>query len=393
MTVRTVSRERESAPLLVETANQLHALLGDLARAGRVAVDIESNGMFAYRGRVCTMQIAWIDEPGTTRVAIVDTLAVGVKPLGPLLESPFVVKVIHDLAFDARVLHFEGVDLRAVRDTSVAASYLGKPATGLASLLLSELGVVVDKEMQNSDWARRPLSNESVAYLAGDVRSLLSLDTRLAGQVREADIEDEVATETAYRLIDALETATEVRPPHLRIRGHDRLDGMARRILEAIAVVREQAAEQRDLPPQRIIADKLLLAVASARPTNEHELSQFRSLKRLPDGMRDQLLDAIRDAVKLGPARKLEVSGVPSHQEVAMRRAIEKRLQTWRRSEAERRGITEQVVLPSHCIRYLASGLMVDPDAIAAMPGLGPARANRYASSLALMIRDLTEHA
>ncbi len=199
----------------------------------RIAVDVESNGMFAYQPDVCTIQFAWELPDGSTRAAIVDTLAIPLPALSSLLGDPFRLKVIHDLAFDARILNTRGIVLRSVRDTSVAATYLRKPGSGLASLLAAEFGIQVSKEKQNSDWSQRPLSTESLAYLADDVYHLLRLDTRLDQQVQQAGIADEVATETAYRLMNALEESAPPSAPHLRIRGAERLGGVQTRILKS----------------------------------------------------------------------------------------------------------------------------------------------------------------
>ncbi len=377
------------APLFIDTSAALKDLLQQLIGVNRVALDIESNGMFAYHPCVCTVQLSWLEANEQTHVAIVDTLAIPVGELADLLRRPTVIKVIHDLAFDARILHLEHIDLRAVRDTSVAAAYLGKPGTGLATLLKNELNVHVEKKLQNSDWARRPLSQESLYYLAGDVQDLLALDTLLANEVEEMGISNEVATETAYRLIDALETQVEVRPPHQRIRGHERLNPLSQRVLEAIAATRESIAKEKNLPPQRIVGDKLMLVIADRKPQRLQDIQRFRALKRLNNAQQNTMVQAIVQAVKKGPASTPPPA--PPHpltrREILARKGLEKRLQEWRKHEAKRRKVNEQVVLPTHCIRRLVGGAFATPETIAAMPGFGRARTELYANVLADVIQ------
>jgi ribonuclease D len=377
----------------VDTPERMVRLLQEMNEAGRVAVDIESNGMFAYHPQVCTVQLAWETKEGSTRVAVVDTLTVPLVSLSELLGNPRVLKVIHDLAFDARMLRAEGVPLRSVRDTSVAATYLAKPGTGLASLLAAELDVHVSKEMQNSDWARRPLSEESLGYLAGDVSHLLQLDALLARQVREAGIADEVATETAYRLVDALEAPPEPEAPHVRIRGVEKLSEVGWRVIEAIARTREDLARDKNLPPQRVLGDRLLLAMAERPPQSERELLRIGLVKRLKDDERVALLASITTAIAETRARPgstprpARPAPMPAGL-LAMRKSVEKRLQTWRRAEAERRRVHEQVVLPTHCIRWIVSQSPTTEERIASLPGLGPARAERYAKRLAELVAE-----
>ena len=133
----------------------LAAIVARASASARVAVDVESNGLHAYRPSLCTAQLAW-GTGAATEIAIVDTLATPATPLAPLFTGG-VIAVLHDLTFDVRLLREHGVALGAVRDTSVAARLLGKPAQGLASLLAGELGITVDKALQHHDWAARPL--------------------------------------------------------------------------------------------------------------------------------------------------------------------------------------------------------------------------------------------
>ncbi|HQB45941.1 MAG TPA: HRDC domain-containing protein [Polyangiaceae bacterium] len=375
----------------IDTADHLGAWLRQVHDVNRIAVDVESNGMFAYQPDVCTIQFAWELPDGSTRAAIVDTLAIPLPALSSLLGDPFRLKVIHDLAFDARILNTRGIVLRSVRDTSVAATYLRKPGSGLASLLAAEFGIQVSKEKQNSDWSQRPLSTESLAYLADDVYHLLRLDTRLDQQVQQAGIADEVATETAYRLMNALEESAPPSAPHLRIRGAERLGGVQTRILEAIAAAWETWAMEKNLPPQRLLADKLLLSMAQHPPRSMANLMRVGLVRKLTEKQRTELLQAIlfaeQDAKDHPEQFRKPVAPpmLPVAQRIANKN-LEKRLQTWRSAEAERRDVHEQVVLPTHCIRWLLSRKPTTEEQIASMPGLGKARAQRYAGRLLSLV-------
>jgi ribonuclease D len=375
---------------LVDDAEALQPLVTGMLAAGRVAVDIESNGMFAYCPRVCTVQLAWRDANGA-HIAVVDTLAAPVQALAPMLESTEVSKLIHDLAFDARVLHQEGVSLANVRDTSVVATYLRKPATGLASLLDAELGISLPKDMQNSDWARRPLDEASIAYLANDVRYLSELEERLTAELGVKDLEDEVATETAYRLAAALQTQVDRRPAHLRIRGYDKLDDVGRSVLVSLCEARERIAEELNLPPQRIVNDRLIWAIAQQRPVTVRALRLIGGATRRLD---ERVRAAMVEAVRKGRVSELKLDDEPAAEEqldrdeVKRRRDLEKRLHTWRRGEAERREIHEQAVIATHTIKRLVRGDAASEEEIASLVGLGRSRAQRYAASLARMVAD-----
>src|SRR5579859_912294 len=187
---------------VVRAESDLRALVREAAGAPRVAVDLEASGMFAYRAAVCTVQLAWGE--GEAR-AVVDAMATPIAPLAGLLGEDGPVKIVHDVAFDARMLAEAGVPLGNVHDTSLAARMLGRAATGLASLLESELGVRIGKAMQHHDWRIRPLDDAMLAYLAADVAHLAALEGALWREVEARGIEDAVLEETRYRLASALD--------------------------------------------------------------------------------------------------------------------------------------------------------------------------------------------
>src|SRR5262245_2120617 len=128
MTVEGETPVSESATV-VTTLADLARVVSAARAAPLVAVDAEGNGLFAYRARLCTVQLAW-QEGDDTRIAVVDTLAVGPAPLGELFALSGPTKVLHDFTFDVKLLSEAGVALDNVRDTSVLARMLGRKATG-----------------------------------------------------------------------------------------------------------------------------------------------------------------------------------------------------------------------------------------------------------------------
>src|SRR6185295_12974767 len=130
------------------------------------------------KARLCVVQLA-----ARRSVVIIDALVTPLAPLAALLSSETTVKVLHDVSFDARLLAENDLTLRNVIDTSVAARMLGRTATGLGSLLASELGIDLDKRMQHHDWAARPLDRKALAYLGGDVIHLGALADKLFSEV------------------------------------------------------------------------------------------------------------------------------------------------------------------------------------------------------------------
>ena len=207
-----------------------------------------------YRARLCTIQLAWTVE-GVEQVVVVDTLAVHPGPLAGLLGPKGPPKVLHDFTFDAKLLAECGVELGNLRDTSVLAKMLGRKATGLASLLASELGIVVSKELQQHDWTKRPLGARELEYLAADVRHLAPLYEKLTSEVRALDIEDEVLVESAFKLESAFAAPRERGPAYLRVKGTEGLDCLGFAVLDRLLEERERMAASWDVPPFKVVGN------------------------------------------------------------------------------------------------------------------------------------------
>jgi ribonuclease D len=377
---------------VVTTRADLARVVTAARHAPLVAVDAEGNGLFAYRAQLCTVQLAWQDGEGTS-IAVVDTLAVDPAPLGELLDRSGPRKVLHDFTFDVKLLAEAGVELDNLHDTSVLARMLGRKATGLASLLSSELGLVVPKDLQQHDWSRRPLRPAELAYLATDVRHLAALYDKLSAEARAVDIEEEVLVETAFKRESALAPPREKGPSYLRVKGAEALDPAGLAVLRRLVAEREIIAESWDVPPFKAVGNETLLLLAEKKPVT---LDDLRRIKRgvSPRLMQssDRLLGAIQAGLADGevPASDRAVPARLDRAIVAARRAREKRLSGWRRREAVARNVDEQVILPGHCLADLVSIESDDLEAIARVRGLGAKRYARYGATLQVLLdRDL----
>jgi ribonuclease D len=376
------------APAVITHQADLPRVVRAAMSAPLIALDVEGNGLFAYRSRLCMAQLAW-DDGGATEVAIIDTLALDPTPLRELLGRGGPAKVLHDFTFDLKLLADAGIALDNLRDTSVLARMLGRKATGLASLLSSELGIVVAKDLQQHDWSRRPLEPLHIDYLASDVQHLAPLYEKLAAEARALDIEEEVEVECAFKYDAALAPPREKRPSYLRIKGADALDPPSLAVLRRLVLEREQIAELWDEPPFKVAGNELLLALARSKPAS---LADFSRARR---GVSSRLLEVAPrfiSAVLAGltdgsvPGADLERAPRFDREVMAARRTREKRLSAWRRTEAKARGVDEQVVLPGHCLSDLVSLETTDVDAVARVQGLGQKRIARYAVALAAML-------
>ena len=312
------------------------------------------------------------------------------EPLAALLGDAGPTKIVHDVAFDARLLAESGVALGNVHDTAIAARMLGRAATGLASLASSELGIALDKSLQHHDWRERPLGEAQLAYLAADVLHLAALEAKLWTEVRARGIEDEVLEETRYRVARAIEAARQDTDAaraiaYAGMKGFGELGAVERAVLRR----RVARARGRGAAPRRAAGeDRRERSPRRDRPKKPRaprELAAMR-LSRRGEEMGRAILDAIARGIEDGAIPDDERARVehprPPREVVARSRAREKALTAWRKETAKAREVDEQVVLPGHCLKELAESDASDAESVARVPGFGACRLP-YAEAIA----------
>ncbi len=235
-----------------------------------VAVDTESNSFHVYKERICLLQLS-------TRGGdfIVDPFAVDVAPLGAVLCDGRET-VFHGADYDVRCMKREyGWALPRLFDTMAAARRLGRAGLGLSALVESHFGVRLSKANQRSDWGRRPLSREQIAYAALDTHFLLPLRDLLAGELEAKGALDEARRE--FDRIAAAEPREKVFDADgwRRLKGARELDPAGRKVLAALWVAREEAARASDRPPFKVLAEPTMVDIARRRPHGAEELARL----------------------------------------------------------------------------------------------------------------------
>jgi ribonuclease D len=369
-------------PRVIEDAATLRELADAWADEPEMAIDVEGDGLFRYRARLCTVQLARPDE-----TVVVDTIVIDEREaLARLLGADGPRKIVHDTSYDARLLFESGVVLGNVFDTALAARFLGEPSTGLAALLEKRFGVHLPKEQQKQDWGKRPFTAEDLDYLSADVSHLLALGRQLEEEVRTRGIEDEVREESVYLLERALEEPPEPPPPWTRIKGRDELSETGLAILREVAQVREEAARKWDVPPFKVTGNRELLELAKRRPKTPGDFGRIRGLQRgRIQSLRGKLLDAVLRGEASGSVpdeERPERTPRPPVEEREKKKRRQQALTSWRRAEAGARGVDPQVVLPGHCVNDLADRGASTLDDLRAIPGFGEHRVTRYAGVL-----------
>jgi ribonuclease D len=298
--------------VLVTAPDEIAALAADLARAPLVAFDLEFVSSDRRVPLLCLVQVAWLEAEGAMldapagaivardpEVRLVDALADDITPLVHALAAhPHVVA--HAPRQDLGLLATRfGVELPGLVDTQLMAAFAGLgDQIGLAALAGELLGLSLGKELQWTDWQRRPLSDAQLAYAASDVRHLpalyAQLATRLGPRLAWA------RAETAQIQADAVAAANVTAETAWREVGGTRgLDAAAHAALVALAAWRHRLADELDRPLGHVLADKALVELARIRPK---DVGGVRALKGLSPIAKTRAAEVVASLAAAPPA-------------------------------------------------------------------------------------------
>lgn len=340
-----------------------------LASVDEFALDLEAAGFHRYTDRLCLAQVS-------TREAnwILDPLAFDVRGvLARAVEDPETRTVMHGADFDLRLLDRD-LDLRlgGLFDTQAAASLLGEPALGLASLLEKHLDVHLSKKHQRADWAQRPLPDEMVRYAADDTRHLLELADLLEARLEEHERMSWARSE--FRNLEEIRwEGDEDEDPVTGVKGARDLDPRAlERLREALAW-RDEIARERDRALFRVAGDRALVEASLRRPRSRNDLADIRGMsKALARERGDELLgrfdradDRPESELRPYPPREPRPGRPPPDVEERTRR-----LRAVRNRRAEELGIDRGTLLPNATLEEIARAEPGSPEDLERVPGV-----------------------
>ncbi len=252
---------------LVASPAAMDRALQWLDRSSQIAIDTEGNSFHAYRDSVCLIQLATAGADQEPRVFLVDPLSVDPRPLGPLFADPLHRLVVHGGDYDVRGLRRDfGFSFGRLFDTMLAAQTLHLKELGLAALLRNELEITIAKAEQRSDWGRRPLRAEQLAYAAKDVHYLLRLAARLEEKLVAADRLG--AAEAQFEKLRHLKAREKQFDPDgwRRVKGARELNAAQSQVLKVLWLGRDRVCRELNRAPFKLVAEPTMVDVARRSP-------------------------------------------------------------------------------------------------------------------------------
>ena len=376
----------DSTPILVYSPKSYAQMLAHLSSRQIVALDTESDSLYRYYPKICLIQLSAGGrddncDPADVVDYLVDPLRLeNLAELGAVLAAPGIEVVMHAAENDMLLLYRNfGFTFHKVFDTQLAARILGWKQVGLAAILEAQFGIVSDKRMQRTNWGKRPLTAEQIAYAQMDTHYLPLLRQLLITELQDRNRWEEAQGAFAHlsRIdysVRPVEERTFWSMKSVRDVPADRLN-----VLEALWQWRENEARHQNRPPFKVVADTALMELARQLPEDRSALRFIPDLSaNQVDRFGSILLRTIQEGQRHPQPRPPEYEARPelTLDKTAMARFDA--LRKWRSEMARLRDVAPDIVLPNSTLLTIAQRNPATVDELAAIVEIGEWKVREY---------------
>ncbi|WP_319824111.1 ribonuclease D [Thalassovita sp.] len=339
------------------TTEELAAFCAEARKHPYVTIDTEFLRERTYYSKLCLIQMAMPGDTDETAV-LVDPLANGLSldPMYDLFRDTAVVKVFHAARQDLEIFFVEArVFPEPLFDTQVAAMVCGfGEQVGYETLVRKIAKSSLDKSHRFTDWSQRPLSEAQKTYALADVTHLRKIYEFLAGQLkknkREKWVQEELQVLTNP---DTYITHPEDAWQRVKTRTNS---GKFLAVVRELARFREDYAQSRNIPRNRVYKDDALVELASTKPATLNDLGRSRLLLR--EARKGEIADGILTAVKAGlacdPANHPKVDN--DRDKLQVNPALADLLRVLLKAKTESAGVASKLIAPASDLDAIASG-------------------------------------
>ncbi|MCB1691366.1 MAG: ribonuclease D [Pseudomonadales bacterium] len=273
----------------VDTQAGLDDLVASCEDRTVLAIDTEFARSHTYYPEVGLIQV----YNGST-CFLVDPLALeDLGPLAMLLGDASKLKLFHACGEDLEVfLYALNVVPGPIFDTQVGAAVLGVGFSMSYQNLVSHfLGLTIPKEQTRSDWLQRPLSAAQLDYAALDVIHLYEVYEKQRGLLESEDKLGWVMEECGH-FGDDISINQDPSLVYQRIKSGSRLSPRELNVLREVCAWREVKARAHNVPRNRIVDEKSLVALSRLPSPDKNALADVGFSHRQVRKFGDELIRA-----------------------------------------------------------------------------------------------------
>lgn len=368
-----------STPIVwVDKDKTLESFLQSMNGSRQIAVDTESNSLFAYQEQVCLIQIST-----QSKDYLIDGLAeLDLSTLGAIFADSSVEKLFHAAEYDIMCLKRDfGYTFNNLFDTMQAARILGYEKLGLSNLLEELFDINQGKSYQKGNWGKRPLPDGMLEYARMDTHFLSRLRDHLNQELIMKDLLD-LAKED-FRRLCKVETNHKNNPLYSQISGYYHLDSQQLRVLDELCQYRDKQAQKMNRPLFKVIGNSALLTIAQAGPTSLYDLQSLNSISpKIIRRHASGFLTAVKQGKDMPPIQ-LEHHKRPSQAYINRLEA----LKNWRKNAAKKMGVQSDIILPRDILEDIAGKKPPDQESLKMLMDEVPWRFSHFSKEILQVIR------
>ena len=341
----------------ITKSSELKEFCDRAANKKYITIDTEFLRERTYFSKLCLVQLATPGEENENAV-IVDTLVdnLDLSPLYEIFKNQNIVKVFHAARQDLEIFYLaSGIFPYPLFDTQIAAMVCGFGDQVAYETLVRQIAKqTLDKSSRFTDWSRRPLTNAQKKYALADVTHLRVIYEILSEQLvntgRLKWVKEEIKNLISPETYD-------INPKNSWRRLKTKSN--SRRFLGLVASLaefRENFAQSKNIPRNRVIKDDALLELASNKPTNLDELSRSRLLLR--EARKGEIASGLLTAIKKGleiPESELPKKPIKPDKNI-VNSALADLLRVLLKSCSENAGVASKLIATASDLEALAAG-------------------------------------
>ncbi len=279
----------------IDTNEALEIACKRFSRSEFIAMDTEF-----IRQRTYFPILALIQLCDGKHVSIIDPVNIDdLSPLMNLLYDEHIEKVMHSARQDMEIFyHINGEPFNPVFDSQIASALMGYgEQIGYAALVKQLLNVELDKSQTRTDWLKRPLSKEQIAYAADDVIYLAQIYPLQSRHLMHQGRLNWLKNDFQF-LSDSSTYAPDKENLWRKLKGIRKLKRKQLAILKPLAAWRETQAIRENRPRRRIMSDDSLIELCVNPPLNMADLHNNTCLNaHLIKQYGQQLLTLVEDGL------------------------------------------------------------------------------------------------
>ncbi len=236
---------------LIETDNDTDFVENNLIRENLIGIDTEFEWRSTYFPKLSLIQISTLEN-----IFLIDCVKLkSLEFLHNILSNEEKLIIFHASRSDITVLNTNlGIKIKNVFDIQIAEKIINnEEIKSYGAIVNNYFSIILKKSETNSNWLKRPFSNDQLNYAAEDVSFLIEIYKKQVKKLNKLNLLEKV--------FNLSRMEANLGNQELYVSRLSKLK-KASRLEKKIFFWREKKAEKRNVPPSKIFQDKNLKFLA-----------------------------------------------------------------------------------------------------------------------------------